>query len=141
MKVDPVKLETLVVLSYRLSPKAKTIREQVEALKDSTHKIASVRDEELGDNSVFLMSVQQGMVYQDSRVEDVFASIELAKAHVDGEIIRPWSLEAEQCPEEDETPDPLAFGEDILRFMEMSVEDSRKEYLDEFESHISERRC
>ena len=73
------------MLSYRLSPKAKTIREQVEALKDSTHKTASVGDEELGDNSVFLMSVQQGMVYQDSRVEDVFASIELARAHVNGE--------------------------------------------------------
>ena len=55
-----------------------------------------------------------------------------------GATINPWSRPIERCEEEDETPDPLAFGEDILHFMETSVEDSRKEYFELLQKHVSE---
>ncbi len=55
-----------------------------------------------------------------------------------GKILNPWSQQAETCPEEEETPDPLSFNEDILHFMEMSVEESRNEYFALLPSHISE---
>lgn len=55
-----------------------------------------------------------------------------------GELMQPWSSsERQHCPEEEETPYPLPFGEDILKFMETSVDESRKEYLSMVESHIS----
>ncbi len=57
---------------------------------------------------------------------------------VDGEIVEPWSRVPEPCPEEDDTPDPLSFSDDILRFMEMSVEESRKEYFELLQTHVSE---
>jgi hypothetical protein len=52
-------------------------------------------------------------------------------------IVEPWSKPKEECAEEVETPDPLSFPEDILHFMEVSVEQSRLEYIELFETHIS----
>jgi hypothetical protein len=55
----------------------------------------------------------------------------------DGELAQPWTLAVEMCPEEDDTPHPYSFSEDTFAFMEMSVEDSRKEYLGLIASHVS----
>jgi hypothetical protein len=52
--------------------------------------------------------------------------------------LEPWSLLPELCPEEVDTPDPLSFGEDILHFMECSVDESREEYFEMLPKHISE---
>ena len=60
------------------------------------------------------------------------------KEYPPGATVNPWSRPIERCEEEDETPDPLAFGEDILHFMETSVEDSRKEYFELLQKHVSE---
>ena len=57
--------------------------------------------------------------------------------HAPGSIHYPWTALRETGPEEDETPDPLAFGPDILHFMESTPEEARKEYLDMLSEHIS----
>jgi hypothetical protein len=108
-------------------------------LLDSLRQVVVIEDEELKDSTSFLVSSLYGTVYEDDRVEEIVASMELCKDHLIGEIVRPWANEPESCPEDDDTPDPLAFGEDILRFMEMSVEDSKKEYFDDFVSHVSDK--
>jgi hypothetical protein len=55
-----------------------------------------------------------------------------------GAISSPWAqCPDEVAPEELECPDPLAFGEDVLRFMELSIQEARKEYLDLLPSRIS----
>jgi hypothetical protein len=56
----------------------------------------------------------------------------------DGEIVEPWTTQPETCPEESETPDPLSFNEDILHFMEMSVDEAKEEYLGLIDSHVTE---
>ena len=44
----------------------------------------------------------------------------------------------ELCSEEELTPDPVSISEDVLHFMEVSVEEARSEYLDLLDSHVSE---
>ena len=56
----------------------------------------------------------------------------------DGEIVEPWTTQPEFCPEESETPDPLSFNEEILHFMEMSVDEAKEEYLGLIDSHVTE---
>jgi hypothetical protein len=73
-----------------------------------------------------------------NKVSDSDCSEPQFVVHCDGEMVEPWSRLPEPCPEEDDTPDPLSFPDDILRFMEMSVEESRKEYFDLLQTHISE---
>ena len=95
-----------------------------------------------GDTVELLSSDKYGSVYADFRVENILAAIEDTTAHVFtefpfGSLQDPWVEEPVICPEEDDTPDPLAFGDDVLRFMELSVEDSRKEYMELLPKHIS----
>lgn len=40
----------------------------------------------------------------------------------------PWTRPIQTCVEEDETPDPLAMGENVLSFMENTIEESMREY-------------
>jgi hypothetical protein len=56
----------------------------------------------------------------------------------EGELYDPWSSLTEIAEEETSTPDPLAFGEDILHFMELSVEESRQEHISLLDSHVSD---
>ena len=51
--------------------------------------------------------------------------------------MEPWANPPEVCPEEEETPDPMSFGEDVLRYMEMTNEEARAEYLQLLEKQIS----
>ena len=95
--------------------------------------------EPVEDRVVFLVSQKHGVVYEDDRIENVVASIEIcANSYNSGDIIYPWNDDPEVCEEEDATPDPLSFNEDILRFMEMPVDESRKEYYDMISSHVGE---
>ena len=51
--------------------------------------------------------------------------------------MKPWTNVMELCPEEELTPDPLSISEDVLHFMEVSVEEARSEYLELLDSHVS----
>ena len=89
-----------------------------------------------------IQSPRYGSVYADHRVENILAAIEATTAlefheFPTGSVLDPWAEPAEACPEETETPDPLAFGEDVLRFMEMSVEEAKREYFELLPNHIS----
>ena len=85
---------------------------------------------------------KHGIVYADDRVESMVAFISMPLEHHlylnTGDVVKPWQHEPVECPEEASTPDALPFGEDILHFMEMSVEDSQREYLDSMDEHISD---
>ncbi len=56
---------------------------------------------------------------------------------VPGKILEPCSMPPVDCSEELDTPDPLSFGEDVLYFMEMSVEDARAGYVELLSTHVS----
>ena len=96
------------------------------------------------DDVVYLVSSKHGVVYEDNRVESIVEAIELSNEHAltcvlnPGEIIFPWRDSPTLCEEEEETPDPLSYNEDIMKFMEMSVPESRKEYFEQLASHVSE---
>ena len=95
--------------------------------------------EPVEEKVVFMMSQKHGVVYEDDRIEKIVASIELCSDfYLPGELVHPWKEPPQVCEEEDSTPDPLSFSEDILRFMEMPVEESRKEYFDMITSHVGE---
>jgi len=88
---------------------------------------------------VFLVSHKHGVVYDDDRIENIVASIEVCSDHyLPGELLHPWSEPPQICEEEVSTPDPLSFSEDILKFMEMPVEESRKEYFEMIPGHVGE---
>ena len=91
------------------------------------------------DKVVFLVSQRYGVVYDDNRIESICAAIEVcADSYMPGELVHPWNEPPVLCEEEEATPDPLSFSEDILKFMEMPVEESRKEYFDMISSHVGE---
>ena len=54
-----------------------------------------------------------------------------------GKILDAWEQPAAECPEETQTPDPVSIPDDILRFMETSVDESRAEYLSMLEDHVA----
>ena len=88
-----------------------------------------------------LMSPRHGVVYRDDRVENLVANLEFAAEHpalAAGMLLDPWSKEPEICPEEIDTPDPLSFGEDILHYLEVGVDEARKEYLELLNTRVSE---
>jgi hypothetical protein len=58
--------------------------------------------------------------------------------YLPGEILHPWKDAPILCEEEQDTPDPLSFSEDILKFMEVPVEESRNEYYDMLDAHVGE---
>ena len=88
-----------------------------------------------------ISSDKYGHCYKDNRVEETVKDLQDIATDPffhQGVILPPWTKPPEVCPEEDETPDPLAFGEDVLHYLEMSVDEARKEYLELLGSHVSE---
>ena len=88
-----------------------------------------------------LSSKKFGTCYKDNRVEETVQDLQLIASDPffhQGVLTPPWTKPPEFCPEEEETPDPLAFGEDVLHYLEMSVDEARKEYLEMLGSHVSE---
>jgi len=76
------------------------------------------------------ISERFGQVLMGDNIENLCLSIENLQDHPADTVLDAWSKPPEECPEESETPDPLAFGPDVLYFMETSVEEARSEYLD-----------
>jgi len=109
--------------------------EEAEAVVDS-NQIEST------DETVYLLSPQHNaVVFEDDRIEDIIAAIQVCAEQdvsniVPGAVLKPWSTIDEPCEEELSTPDPVAFGEDIAYFMETSVEEAQKEYLETFTKQI-----
>ena len=86
---------------------------------------------------MFLVSEIHGVVYEDDRIESICATIEAAaEDYMTGEIVHPWKETPILCEEEEMTPDPVSIGEDVMRFMEMSVDESQKEYHEMLLEHI-----
>ena len=65
--------------------------------------------------------------------------MKLCSDHLIGEIVRSWASEPESRPDDDDMLIPLVFDDDVIRFVEMSVDDSEKEYFDVFVSYISDK--
>ena len=82
-------------------------------------------------------SPTHGTAYMDDSVEQLCQIVQELKDFPIGEIVEAWSNPAEECPEEMDMPDPLAFGEEILHYMEMTNDEAREEYYSLLEEHIS----
>jgi hypothetical protein len=90
-----------------------------------------------GVSNTLLHSKKYGTAFSDNRVETLVEIVKDLQNFPMGEILDAWSAAPQLCPEEEDTPDALAMGEDALRYMEMSNEDARAEYYNELETHIS----
>jgi len=90
-----------------------------------------------------LVSARYGVVYADNRVEDIVAQIQLAAEQpliVAGALVNPWTKDPEVCPEEEDTPDPTAFGEfgdEILHYLDVGLDEARQEYQDLLPARIT----
>ena len=104
-------------------------------IKNGVH--TEVFQERNGEAFSLLCSKRYGTAFADNRVEHLVEVVQDLRDFPIGEILDAWSLTPEVCPEEEETPDPVAMGEDVLRYMEMSNEDARAEYLELLEKQIS----
>jgi hypothetical protein len=78
--------------------------------------------------SPFLATVNEGQSVESKLVD-----------YPPGTLRPPWSGPLDElAPEEEETPNPVSFNDDILHFMEMAPEEARKEYLDMLSLHVSD---
>lgn len=87
-------------------------------------------------------SKKLGRAYREART-DAHGTLGLASdlslsGPLLGEVLDAWTSIAPECPEEADTPVPIAFSEDILNFMEVSPEEARIEYLSMLDQHVSE---
>jgi len=84
---------------------------------------------------VYAQRLQAGIA---NNIAVLAEATEPSEADMQTDLIRePWTQEYELCPEELSTPDCLAISEDVLHYMEVSVEAARREYLDMLVSHIN----
>ena len=84
-----------------------------------------------------LHSAKFGTAYAGDSIETLAEIVQELKDFPIGEILDAWSQPFEECPEERDTPDPYSIDEALLNFMEMPVEESRAEYLELLETHVS----
>ena len=87
-----------------------------------------------------LVSNIYGWCFEGDCIEEAVHSLEAgfnAKEPAAGEILKSWTNVMELCPKEELTPYPLSISEDVLHFMEVSVEEARSEYLELLDSHVS----
>ena len=82
-----------------------------------------------GRTAEIIQSDRYGWCYADDRVAAAVRAMEGLRNHLPGELLEPWALPPEECPEEANTPDPRSVSEDVLHFMEVPVEEARREYL------------
>ena len=82
-------------------------------------------------------SAKYGSVLGSRSVEDMCSIIEDLKNFPIDTIVDAWTKPPEECPEELDTPEPLAFGPDVLHFMETSVEEARDEYHALIETQVT----
>ena len=82
-------------------------------------------------------SAVYGSALVDDRIEQLSELVQDLKNFPINEILDAWSKPIDTCPEEDDTPDPLAFGEDVLHYMEVPVEEARQEYFQLLETQVT----
>ena len=124
------RLKDLVVQARKKGSSYRNAKERILKDRGSARFLVCARD---GVTTEFMRSEKYGWCYTDDRVAAAIKAMEQVRefrTHLPGELLEPWTLPPEDCPEELETPDPLSIGEDVLNYMEMSVEESRKEYLE-----------
>ena len=87
----------------------------------------------------YLHHPRLGAVYADDRVETRHALLTtLIATPAPGTIIPPWTLPLDNiAPEEDSTPDPTSFPDDILAYLSTSHEEARAAYLTDLETHVT----
>ena len=90
-----------------------------------------------GFNREVAHSAKYGTVLVSNAIEDLCTVIEDLKDFPINSILDAWSNPPEVCPEEEDTPEPLAMGPDILNFMEMPIEEARQEYLDLIDKQVT----
>ena len=124
------RLKDLVVQARRKGSSYRNAKERILKDKGSERFLVCSSD---GVTTEFVRSPKYGWCYEDDRVAAAVKAMEQVRefrTHLPGELLEPWTLPPEDCTEETETPDPVSISEDVLNFMEMSVEDSRREYLE-----------
>lgn len=138
---NPRRLDKLSKEAQQLGAQYSRLKDAILSRQDHTSRIAN---NGCGLSYEILAHPRLGTVFADSRVEDIVAVVEMVATgpevcnFLPGEIVYPWLQPTLDVPEEElETPDPLAFGEDVLHFMETSVEESRRVYLEDLETHVS----
>ena len=134
------RMAKLICKARREMVKYNGVKQKVMNHPDRVYRVISEED---GKDSVALWSIEDADALEDDSamfalVEDLESKPLEFKSCRYAELLKPWSVKDEPCPEEEETPDPLAYGEDVLKFMETSIEDSKSEYYAEFEKHVSE---
>ena len=130
------KLDKLVKKARAAMIKYNYVKDEV--MRDSeraTHDVV----EETGFQTHYLISTA-GVVLADDRLERVVDDIEYKvatyKNYPPGHLLRPFDQLDAIALEELETPDPLSFNQDVLSFMETTVEEARASYHDELPSHV-----
>ena len=111
-------------------------KHKLRVLSDGGRKEVFIPDPD-GANVAVVTSKRYGTVLQDDSVERLCEMIQELQDFPAGAVLDAWKNPIEECAEERDTPDPLSFGEDILRYMEVSVEESRREYLELLDKQIS----
>ena len=84
----------------------------------------------------FFMSMME-RARKETGLSAVQAEGKTLQDHPAGTLLDPWTSLLETGPEEEGTPDPLAFGPDILHFMECTPEEARTEYFEMLDAHVS----
>jgi hypothetical protein len=120
--------------------KGSSYRNAKQRIKHDKLATRAILDDGEGHTQACLISEMYGWCFEEDCIEDALNSLETGftgREPAAGEILKPWTHVMELCPEEELTPDPVSISEDILHFMEVSVEEARSEYLDLLDSHVS----
>ena len=93
-----------------------------------------------GSATNILSNPTHGTVYADDRIENRYEF--LSSMLLDprpGQIIPPWSRPIDAiAPEEENTPDPTNFPDDILMYLTTSIEDARHTYRIDLATHVTD---
>ena len=106
-------------------------------IRQDCHHQLDDRSAHDGTTFTLICSSKYGSAFADETVEQLAEIIQQLKDFPIGEILDAWSNPFDECPEEAETQDPLAFGRHWLRYMEVPVEQSRDEYRELLKTNIS----
>jgi hypothetical protein len=92
-----------------------------------------------GTVAEILTHPRYGAVYADNRIETRHTILStLITAPSPGIILPPWSMPLDDiAPEEQFTPDPTSFPDDILTYLSTSAEEARAAYITDLESHVT----
>ena len=92
-----------------------------------------------GSSAEILSHPLHGSVYSDNRIESRYQLLSsMLLRPLPGDIIPPWSKPIDDlAPEELNTPDPTSFPDDILLYLNTTVEAARTLYNADLETHVT----